>query len=223
VIRISIPCPHWACRQKHLHRPDCDFDLRENRKLQTQVKRFQDYTAPGSKHCARALIIVGLFFRFSNFSLTIKGMVTSAIPRDQVQNLYDKCHTFVRKETIASRLAGISCLGSLFVRDASLILRNESKKVLTGALGDQNERIVMQAVKALADFVAEDVTDADAATVRNSVMQFYLDKILACGYRARDDLAISALRLVLLVRERGQIHPQECPDLIFRLFPSLIS
>jgi hypothetical protein len=166
---------------------------------------------------------VGLFCRFSNFSLTIKGMVTSAIPKDQVQDLYDKCHTFVRKETVASRLAGISCLGSLFVLDASLILRNESKKVLTGALCDQDERIVMRAVKALADFVAEDVTDADAATVRNSVMQLYLDKILACGYRAGDDVAIAALRLVSLVRERGQIHPQECPDLIFRLFPSLIS
>lgn len=59
----------------------------------------------------------------------------------------------------------------------------------------------------------EDMTLDEASgaiTVRNTLMQQYLDQILDCVYDARDEVAAEALKLVTGIYDRGQVHPQHC-------------
>ena len=188
-----------------------------NAVFEREVKKLKD---PEFKAKPRCLIILGLFCRFTNFKLPIpsgKSDKTLAVDETKIKWLFDLCvQKFARHQMSAYRRAGFSCLGSLFVRDAKLIMKEASKKVLNQGLATtESEEIRAVSLKALADFVEVDDTDAGATCLRNTIMQEYLSKILACAYCSNEDTAIAAVKLVSQIHERGQVHPQLCiPDLV---------
>jgi hypothetical protein len=158
----------------------------------------------------------GLFCRFSDFKLHLDSGKVIGIEDARVQEIFSMCITkYVQHESMAFKRAGFSCLGSLLVRIPRLAQTKEAQLVLVNALEDSNEDIRSLAVSALDDFVGEDVADTDATSLRNAIMQKFLDKILRCVYCQKDDTAAAALRLVATIHDRGQVHPQLCiPDMI---------
>jgi len=153
-----------------------------------ELERLKD---PNFKRKPRSLIVAGLFCRFSDFKLHLESGKTYAIDVKNVEELFQKSITeFVNHEALAFQRAGFSCLGSLFVRKPDLIQRQVTNRVLDGALEQSSEDIRMLAISALTDFVGEDVSDTEATSLRNSVMQKFLNRILHCIYSEKANILI---------------------------------
>jgi len=179
-----------------------------------QTHRLKD---PEFKAKPKALMVAGLFCRFSDFKLNLEsGKKVPAIEDEKVREVFDECiKVYVAHESLTFKRAGYSCLGSIFVRIPRLIQLKDAQRVLSEALENSNEDIRSLAVSALTDFVGEDTAETDATSLRNSMMQKFLDSILNCVYCEKDDTAAAALRLVSTIHDRGQVHPQLCiPDMI---------
>jgi hypothetical protein len=117
------------------------------------------------------------------------------------------------------------CLGSLFIRQPNLILHPASATVIAQGLDkDTNKDICLEVLRMLMDFVlagdepAEHDADPEelkgASCVRNTVMQQYLQHILDCAYYACDQVAITSLRLVAHIYERGQVCALQLYDVV---------
>jgi hypothetical protein len=179
-----------------------------------QTNRLKD---PQFKAKPKALMVAGLFCRFSDFQLNLKSGKVSAISEDaKVREVFEKCiNEYVSHESLTFKRAGFACLGSLFVRIPRLIQLKEVQHVLSEAFENSSEDIRSLAVTALTDFVGEDMSDTNATSLRNSIMQKFLDNILNCVYCKKDETAAAALKLVSTIHDRGQVHPQLCiPDMI---------
>ncbi len=178
-----------------------------------QINRLKD---PQFQAKPRCLIIAGLFCRFSDFKLHLDKGKVAAIQDASIRDLFElTIKHYIASDSLPFKRAGFACLGSLFVRSARLIQSAEAQRVLTSALDHSNEDIRSLAISALTDFVGEDVSDTDTTSLRNSVMQKFLDRILRCMYCEKDEAVAGALRLVSTIHDRGQVHPQLCiPDMI---------
>jgi len=178
-----------------------------------QINRLKDPQFAAKPRC---LIIAGLFCRFSDFKLHLDKGKVAAIQDASVKDLFElTIKHYIASDALPFKRAGFACLGSLFVRSARLVQSAEAQRVLTGALDHSNEDIRSLAITALTDFVGEDVSDTDTTSLRNSVMQKFLDRILKCMYSEKEEAVAGALRLISTIHDRGQVHPQLCiPDMI---------
>ena len=178
-----------------------------------QTNRLKD---PQFKAKPKALMVAGLLCRFSDFQLNLESGKVWAIEDAKVREVFEKCiNEYVSHESLAFKRAGFACLGSLFIRIPRLIQLKEVQDVLSEAFENSSEDIRSLAVTALTDFVGEDTSDANATSLRNSIMQKFLDNILNCVYCKKDETAAVALKLVSTIHDRGQVHPQLCiPDMI---------
>ncbi|EKX53237.1 hypothetical protein GUITHDRAFT_132987 [Guillardia theta CCMP2712] len=179
-----------------------------------EVKRLNDEKFAAKP---RSLLIAGIFCKFSNFEITLQGKKRKAIEDKNVMEIYDTCiKHFVKHKLLPFKRAGFSCLGSIFVRQPNLILKDPAKRALASAFdATSTEEVQLVAISALAEFIEEDVSDQESTCLRNTVMQQYLERILACLYSKKEETASAALKLVSTIHDRGQVHPQLCiPDMI---------
>lgn len=192
----------------------------------TTTGKFLTFEDHDQAHKPRALIISGMLCRHASFKIRLPSeggscKLVQALDEEHVTSLLEKCTSqFTNSSNETFRRAGYVCLGHLFIRKPALVLKPESKAALERGLATGGSEQVRQVVlRMLNEFIEagdEKVEDAKpdevsgAITIRNTLMQQYLNQILECVYDRRDEVAVEALKLVAGIYDRGQVHPQHC-------------